>query len=46
MLLLLLIPLMDFPGGSVGKEFVCNAQDPGPMTVLGRSPGEGNGYLV
>ena len=46
MLLLLLIPLMDFPGGSVGKEFVYSAQDPGPMTVLGRSPGEGNGYLL
>ena len=27
-----------FPGGSDGKEFVCNAGEPGS-----RSPGEGNG---
>ena len=30
------------PGGSDGKESACNAGDPG----LGRSPGEGNGYLL
>ena len=35
MLLLLLIPLLHLPGGSAGKESVCNAQDPGSMTVLG-----------
>ena len=30
-------------GGSVGKESVCNAGDPGSVPELGRSPGEGNG---
>ena len=33
-----------FPGGSDGKESVCNAGDPGSIPGLGRSPGEGNGY--
>ena len=33
-----------FPGGSAGKEFTCNAGDPGLIPGLGRSPGEGNGY--
>ena len=32
-----------FPGGSDGKEFVCNAGGPGSIPGLGRSPGEGNG---
>ena len=32
-----------FPGGSVGKESVCNAGDPDSIPGLGRSPGEGNG---
>ena len=31
------------PDGSVGKESVCNAGDPGSIPGLGRSPGEGNG---
>ena len=35
---------MGVPGGSVGKESACNAGDPGSIPVLGRSPGEGNGY--
>ena len=35
--------LFPFPGGSVGKESVCNAGDPGPIPGWGRSPGEGNG---
>ena len=35
---------MDFPVGSHGKEFACNAGDPGSMPELGRFPGEGNGY--
>ena len=35
---------MDFPVGSVGKETACNAGDPGSVPVLGRSPGEWNGY--
>ena len=34
---------MDFPGGSDGKESTCNVGDPGSMSGLGRSPGEGNG---
>ena len=37
---------MGVPGGSVGKESACNAGDPGSIPVLGRSPGEGNGYTV
>ena len=32
---------MDFPGGSEGKKYACNAGDPVPG--LGRSSGEGNG---
>ena len=35
---------MFFPGGSDGKESVCNAGGTSPMPRLGRSPGEGNGY--
>ena len=33
----------DFPGGSDSKESACNAEDPGSIPGLGRSPGEGNG---
>ena len=32
-----------FPPSSVGKESACNAGDPGSITGLGRSPGQGNG---
>ena len=32
------------PGGSEGKESTCNEGDPDLIPVLGRSPGEGNGY--
>ena len=35
--------LKGFPGGSDGKEFTCNAGDPGSILGSGRSPGEGNG---
>ena len=35
---------MDFPGGSNGKEYPCNAGDPGLVPGSGRSPREGNGY--
>ena len=35
-----------FSGGSNGKESACNAGDPGLIPELGRSPGEGNGYLL
>jgi len=33
-----------FPGSSAGKESTCNAEDPGLISGLGRSPGEGIGY--
>ena len=35
-----------FPGGSAGKESTCNVGDLGLIPRLGRSPGEGNGYLL
>ena len=35
-----------FPVGSDGKESACNAGDPGSISGLGRSPGEGNGNPV
>ena len=31
-------------GSSAGKEPACNAEDPGLIPGLGRSPGEGIGY--
>ena len=34
---------MGFPGGSECKKSACNAEDPGLIPGLGRSPGEGNG---
>ena len=33
---------LGFPGGSVGKEYVCNGGSPGLIPMSGRSPGEGN----
>ena len=33
-----------FPGGSDGKEPVCNVRELGSIPGLGRSLGEGNGY--
>ena len=33
-----------FPGGSAGKEFVCNVGDLGSIPGLGRSPGGGHGH--
>ena len=35
-----------FPDSSVGKESACNAEDLGSIPGLGRSPGEGKGYLL
>ena len=35
-----------FPDSSVGKESTCNAGDPGSIPTLGRSAGEGIGYLL
>ena len=37
---------MGFPGSSAGKESACNAGDPGLTSGLGRSAGEGIGYLL
>ena len=36
---------MGFPCGSAGKESTCNVGDLGLIPGLGRSPGEGKGYL-
>ena len=35
---------MGFPDSSVGKESACNTGDPGSISGLGRSTGEGKGY--
>ena len=35
---------MGFPDSSVGKESTCNAEEPGSIPGLGRSPGEEIGY--
>jgi len=35
---------LGFPGNSAGKEFACNAGDPGSIPGSGRSPGEGTVY--
>ena len=35
-----------FPDNSVGKKSTCNAGDPNSIPGLGRSPGEGIGYLL
>ena len=40
------MPRLGFPGGSDGEESACNAGDLGPIHRLGRSPGEGNSYLL
>ena len=39
-------PLMAIPCGSAGKESACRAGDLGSNPGLGRSPGEGKGYLL
>ena len=33
-----------FPDSSVDKQSPCNAEDPGSISELGRSPREGKGY--
>ena len=35
---------MGFPSSSAGKEYACNAGDPGSIPGSGRSTGEGMGY--
>ena len=37
---------LDFPGGSDSKEFTCNVGYLGLIHGLGRSPREGNSYLL
>ena len=44
MLINLGLDSLAFPHSSVGKESTCNAGDPGSITGLGRSTGEGRGY--
>ena len=38
--------ILGFPGGLAGKESACNARDPGSISGLGRSPGDGKGYAL
>ena len=38
--------MLAFPGGSDGKEYACNAGDPGLIPGSGKSPGEGNGNPI
>ena len=38
------LTILDFPWGSAGKEFACNAGDLGLIPGLGKSPGKGKGY--
>ena len=35
-----------YPDSSAAKESTCNAEDPGLIPGLGRSPGEGIDYLL
>ena len=37
---------LGFPGNLAGKEFACNAGDPGSIAGWGKSPGEGIGYSL
>ena len=37
---------LGFPYGSAGKESICNVGDLGSIPGLGRSPGEGKGYVL
>ena len=38
--------ILAIPDGSEGKAFACNAGDLGLIPGSGRSPREGNGYLL
>ena len=38
--------MVSFPGGSEGKESVCNVGDLGSIPVLGKTPRKGNGNLL
>ena len=37
---------LGFPCGSADKESACNSEDLGSIPELGRSPGDGNDYLI
>ena len=39
----IMMRILDFPGGSDSKASACNTGDPGSIPGSGRSPGEGNG---
>ena len=41
-----LLTITGFPGGSDGKGSACSAGDLGLIPGLGKSFGEGNGYLL
>ena len=43
---MLLIFVVDFPGGSDSKASTYNVGDPGQIPWSGRSPGEGNGNAL
>ena len=45
-MLLLIRIAMSFPGGSDDKESAFQAGNPSLNPELGRSPGEGSGYLL
>ena len=38
--------MVSFPGGSEGKESVCNVGDLGSIPVLGKTPIKGNGNIL
>ena len=40
------VDFLGFPDSSVGKEYACNAGDPGSIPGSGRCPGEGIGYPI
>ena len=44
--LLTKLQVMGFPDDSGGNESVCNVEHPSSVPGFGRSPGEGNGYLL
>ena len=45
-LLSLILISLGVPVGSDGKESACHAGNPGPVSVLGKFPGEGNVYSL
>ena len=40
------MPFLGFPCDSAGEESACNVGDVGSLPELGRSSGEGKGYLL